>query len=171
MSDIDGVNPSRTTRQQHLGEAARRGANIERDMVPDLDREMIERVGELDPATRDPGMIALLERERHVGAELVAGLVDAPLSAADQAGQDQCLRLCPALRQALLDEELIGPPLCRHLSRNQARAGCAAISRPSADSAIATMWRALRPAWSYCACGESWSRNTSVNTIVRIFSP
>jgi hypothetical protein len=56
------------------------------------------------------------------------------------------LRLGPALCQALLDEELIGPPPCLHLSKSQARAGCAAISRPSAERAIATIWRALSPA-------------------------
>jgi hypothetical protein len=43
----------------------------------------------------------------------------------------------------LFDEELIGAPPCRHRPEGQARAGCAAISRPRAESAIATMWRAL----------------------------
>jgi hypothetical protein len=46
----------------------------------------------------------------------------------------------------VLDEELIGPALCRHRCESQARAGCAAISRPSADKAVATIWRALSPA-------------------------
>src|SRR5262249_32873041 len=100
--------------------------------------------------------------------ELVSLLVDAPSVAADEAREDQRLRLRPAFCQALFDEELVGAPSCRHRSEGQARAGCAAISRPSADRAIATMWRALSPAWSYCACGESWSRKTSGNTIVRL---
>ena len=63
-------------------------------------------------------MTAPFERERRVCRELFAGFIDAPLAAAHQAGEDQRLRLCPALRQALLDEELIGPPLGRRLIRN-----------------------------------------------------
>jgi len=43
-------------------------------------------------------MISVLEHERRVGRELFAWLVDAPLAAADQAGEDQRLRLCPAFR-------------------------------------------------------------------------
>jgi hypothetical protein len=91
-------------------------------------------------------MIASFQRKRRVCCELLAGLVDAPLTVADEAGEDQRLRLCPAFGEALLDEELIGPPFCRHLGKSQALAGCATISRPSAESAIAAMWRALSPA-------------------------
>ena len=40
-----------------------------------------------------------------------------------------------------------------------------------AANAVATMWRALSPAVSYCPFGESCSRNTSGSTIGRIFSP
>src|SRR5205814_8093256 len=66
-----------------------------------------------------------------------------------------------------------GPPLSRGAGEglNYARAGNSAISRPSADSAVATMWRALSPAASYCAFGESCSRNTSGRTIGRILRP
>src|SRR6266446_754075 len=128
-------------------------------------------MGELNAAARDPGVISPLEHERRVRHELFSGLVDPPPGRADKTGEDQRLRLCPALGEALLDEELIGPSLCRQSLRRQARAGCWAISRPSAAKAIATMWRALSPAWSYCACGESWSRKTSGSAIVRIFSP
>ena len=31
MADIDGVDPARPARQQHVGKAAGRGADIERD--------------------------------------------------------------------------------------------------------------------------------------------
>src|SRR5216683_2970529 len=128
-------------------------------------------MGELNAAARDPGVISPLEHERRVRHELFSGLIDPPPGHADETCEDQRLRLCPALGEALLDEELIGPSLRRQRSKSQARAGCWAISRPSADKAIATMWRALSSAWSYCACGESWSKKTSGNAIVRILSP
>jgi len=58
-------------------------------------------------------MIAAFERKRRIGRELFTGFVDAPPGTADQAREDQRLRLCSALRQALRDEQLIGSPL-RH---------------------------------------------------------
>ena len=58
-------------------------------------------------------MVAALDRQRGVGGELVAGLVDPPLAVIDDAGEDQRLRLGPAFRQPALDEQLIGPPLGR----------------------------------------------------------
>src|SRR5215472_18619087 len=132
---------------------------------------MVERMDQLEAAARNPRMITPLERQRQIGRELFSRFVDAPSVAADETREDQRLRLRPAFCQALFDKELVGAPSCRHRSEGQARAGCAAISRPSADRAIATIWRALSPACSYCACGESWSRKTSGNTIVRILSP
>ena len=91
-------------------------------------------------------MITRLQRERSARRELFTRLADPVLAATDQTGEDQRLRFRSALRQALFDQELIGPPPCLHLSRSQARAGCAAISRPRAESAIAAIWRALSPA-------------------------
>src|SRR5262249_55062396 len=98
MTDIDGVRLPDAARQQHLGEAAGRGPDIERDVSLDLDREVVKRVDELDAAARHPGMISALERKRGVGRELFTGFVDAPLAKADQAGKDQRLRPFPALR-------------------------------------------------------------------------
>ena len=98
MTDIDGVRPPDAARQQHLGEAAGRGPDIERDVSLDLDREVVKRVDELDAAARHPGMISALERKRGIGRELFTGFVDAPLAKADQAGKDQRLRPFPALR-------------------------------------------------------------------------
>jgi hypothetical protein len=64
----------------------------------------------------------------------------------------------PVVGKAALHQDLISATFCRQLDSTKplagrkaaaggyARAGCAAISRPSADSAIATMWRAFSPA-------------------------
>ena len=56
--DIDRVDPRGAARQQHIGKAAGRGADIERDSAGRIDREMVERVRELEAAARHPGMVA-----------------------------------------------------------------------------------------------------------------
>src|SRR5439155_19907286 len=60
---------------------------------------------------------------------------------------------------------------CNAVCRDQAGAGSSAISRPRAASAVATIWRGLSPAVSYCPFGESCSRNRSGSTIGRILRP
>ena len=47
-------------------------------------------------------MIAALEHERRIERDLLAGLINAPFAAADETGQDQRLRLCPAFGETLL---------------------------------------------------------------------
>src|SRR5215472_4876530 len=134
---------------------------------------MVERMGELDAAARHPGVVAPAHFEADRVGDRFAGLGDAAIIGKDEAGEDQRLRALPAFRQPAFDEQLVGALFCwaRLRPPAQARAGWLAMSRPSAASAVATMWRAASPAVSYCAFGESWSRNRSGSTIVRIFSP
>jgi hypothetical protein len=91
-------------------------------------------------------MVATFDRQRGVGGKPIARLVDSPVAGVDETGKDQRLRLGPALRQAALDQQLINPLLRQQSETSYARTGCSAVSRPSADKAIATMWRALSPA-------------------------
>ena len=91
-------------------------------------------------------MVATFDRQRSFGGEPIARLVDPPVAGVDETGKDQRLRLGPALRQPALDQQLIDPLLRQQSETSYARAGCSAVSRPSADKAIATMWRALSPA-------------------------
>jgi hypothetical protein len=91
-------------------------------------------------------MVATLDHQRGVDVKLVAGLVDPPVPGVDEAREDQRLRFGPALSQPALDKQLINPSLRQSSETGYARAGCSAISRPSADKAVATMWRALSPA-------------------------
>ena len=114
-ADINGVNPDCAARQQHVGETAGRGADIERERAAGIGGEMVEREGKLQPAARYPGMVAAGERERGVLVERCAGLVDPAASGTDEAGQDQRLRLGPAFREPLLDQQLVGPALRRWL--------------------------------------------------------
>ena len=201
--DIDRVHPRRAPCQQHIGKAPGRGTDVKRDKPGRIEREMVERMRELEAAARHPGVVAAGDGQLGIFGKAHARLVDAPPRRRDEPGEDQRLCLGAAFGKALLDEQLIGPALRSHSviqlslsSRRkpgstvqqlgsrwvgpgfrrdnnfiQARAGNSAISRPSADSAVATMWRALSPAASYCAFGESCSRNTSGRTIGRILRP
>ena len=76
--DIDGMDPGGAVRQQHVGKSPGRRADVERGRALDIDREVIERERQLDPATRDPGVVAAGERERGFLGERRAGLVDPP---------------------------------------------------------------------------------------------
>jgi len=112
MPDIDGVDPRAAARQQHIGEAASRGADVESRPALEVDPKMVQGVSELDPAARNPGMVVSRDGERRIDCKLLARLVDAPSGASDDPGEDQSLRLSPAFGHAKVDEKLIGPPLC-----------------------------------------------------------
>ena len=117
-SDIDRVHSRRAARQQYIGKAAGRRADIERDRASWtqrrwIDREMVERESELEAAARHPRTIAAGERERHIFGEGGAGLVDTAPAGRNQACDDQRLRLRPAFGKPALHQQLIGSPL-RH---------------------------------------------------------
>ena len=121
-SDIDGVDPTRATTEQHVGEAAGRGADIERDLPFDRNLEMVERVRELDAAARHPGMVAPAPHlESRIGAKQTSRLVDPLLAAEYGAGHDQRLSVGAAFGQAALDQLDIGAPFGHR--RSQHRAG------------------------------------------------
>ena len=104
VADIHRVNPPRAARQQHIGKAAGRGADIKCDPAGYVDAEMIERMGQLDAAARNPWMVATFDCQRRIGGEPIAGLVDPPIAGVNKPGKDQRLRLGPALRQPALDQ-------------------------------------------------------------------
>ena len=65
-ADINGEDQARAVGEQHFGEAAGRSADIEADMVLDLDRISLQRAGQLDAAARHVGMPGLsLERSAY----------------------------------------------------------------------------------------------------------
>ena len=112
MADVDGVDPGGAALQQHVGEAAGRGADVERHHARGIDAEMVEAVGELEPASGDVGRACAAHLERQVGGDALPGLVQPPLAGEDLPGQDQRLRLGAALGQPALDEQLIEAELC-----------------------------------------------------------
>ena len=144
---------------EYRWQQARDMSAVASSMSPESYRSWIQRIG---PWVRHPGVetptgsvryerygdkaaaLAWRQRDRQAvgsgdGRPLVSRVLIGP---ADLLGPDVAMAVC----YAGLPPELIGPPPCLHLSRSQARAGWAAISRPSAERAIATIWRALSPA-------------------------
>ena len=64
-ADVDRDHLRRAARKQDVGEAAGRGADVEADEARGIEREGVERGGELDPAARGPGVGRLgLDRAR-----------------------------------------------------------------------------------------------------------
>jgi hypothetical protein len=116
MADVDGMDPSRAAGQQHLAEAAGRGADIETDGAARVDGEVVQGMGQLDPATRHPGMVLAGQPQRAVAQQNLGGLAQFPAFGLDQAGSDQRLRPGPALGQPANDEKLVGaqPVSSRH---------------------------------------------------------
>ena len=71
--DVDGKHQAGAVGEQHLGEAAGRGADVETDVILDVDRIALQRARQLDAAARDKGMRGL--RLQHgVGGNGLGGL-------------------------------------------------------------------------------------------------
>ena len=111
VADIDRVHPARPARQQHIGEAAGGGADIQRRAPARIDPEVRERVVEFLAAPRDPGMVRAAHREREIVRDLEAGLVEAAFAREHPAGQQQRLRPGPGLGQAARHEQGVEPLL------------------------------------------------------------
>jgi hypothetical protein len=65
VSHVERDHLTGATLEQHVGEAASRRADVERRAVADVDREGVERVGELHTAAADIWVIR--SRERNLG--------------------------------------------------------------------------------------------------------
>ena len=59
MTDVERDHAARAALEEHVGEAARRGADVERLATVDGDAEGVERVRELDSAAADIRMVRL----------------------------------------------------------------------------------------------------------------
>ena len=103
VADIDGDDLRRAAREQDVGEASGRGADVEADEARRIEREGVERGGKLDPAARRPG-VGRLGFDRRVARNLFRGLLERDPADADQPGRDRGLRAGPARKEAALDE-------------------------------------------------------------------
>src|SRR5205807_496059 len=106
VADVERDHVRRAALEQDVGEAAGRGADVERVRAGDVEPELVERVCELLPAARDIGRRAL-DVELRVGVDLLPRL----RVARDEAREDERLCLRPALREPALDEERVEPLL------------------------------------------------------------
>jgi hypothetical protein len=68
---------------------------------------MIEGMGKLQPAARDPGVILAPQAQRRILRQQIARLLDAPLAAEDLAGQDHGRRPAATVDEAALDQQQI----------------------------------------------------------------
>src|SRR3546814_19430933 len=75
--------------------------------------EVGERMVELEPAARHPGMVAALDAQLRIGGDLLARLVDLAVTHKGEAGEDQRLRARPAFDETAIDEQQIGRESCR----------------------------------------------------------
>lgn len=115
---IDAEDMRRAAREQHIGKSPGRGADIHGNRALGRKPEMIERMGQLDPAAADPGMIAPAHRDRRIRGQLLAGLVDPRLPGKHQPRHHQRLRPGAAFGQPALDQQLIDAALGRFCGRH-----------------------------------------------------
>jgi hypothetical protein len=107
MTDIDGVDESRAAREQHVGESAGRGANIEAIEAARMKPESVERRGELDAAPRDP-RVRRLGLDDRAGRYCLRRLAQCDPIGPDETGLDGGLRARAALKIAAFDQCDIG---------------------------------------------------------------
>jgi hypothetical protein len=68
---------------------------------------MRQRVIELDPAARDPGMLLPANLQRSILRQRLPRFLDLALAREDLPRKDQRLRLRPALDEPAIDEQLV----------------------------------------------------------------
>ena len=144
------ITRARAALEEHVGEAAGRGAEVEAVEPGRVDAERVERVRELLPGARDVRRRALdLERRRLV--DLLAGL----RVPGHEPGHHERLRLRPALGEATLDEEHVEALL------HEVRA-----TRPATISASVAVSASIsaRRAWARSPAASARRRDSSAPT-------
>ena len=76
-TDVERIDPARAALEQDIGEAAGRGAHIERDQTGKVDLEGVERGGQLVPATTHV-RVRLGHRDGRIRGDQVTGLSVVP---------------------------------------------------------------------------------------------
>ena len=105
-ADVDREYQAGAVRQQHLGKAAGRRADVEADMVLDINGILLQRARQLDAAARDIGMRGLRGQCR-VGGDGFRGFCHRLAVGNHKPGVDGRARPCPAFEQAALDQKHI----------------------------------------------------------------
>jgi hypothetical protein len=116
VTDIDGVHAGGSALQQAIGEAAGGGSHVQADATAHVDREMIQRAGQLEPAAADVGQ-RLGDLDSAIFGEGVTGLVGPLAIDSNAAGEDQSSRLLARIGEAPLHQDLIQTSLHGRLLR------------------------------------------------------
>ena len=105
-SDVDREHNAGAVGEQDFREAAGRGADVETDVILDVDRVLLERARELDAAARDKGM-GRLRLQDGVGSDRLGSLQNLLVIGRDETGFDRRARASPAFEQSALDQQQI----------------------------------------------------------------
>ena len=108
MAHINGVHARRTMGQQHIGESAGRRADVQAGQPLRREAERGERMIQLEPAARHPGVILPTNLKWRVGCQLVTSLGHPPVAGEHLARQDQRLGTGAALGKAALGQQDVG---------------------------------------------------------------
>ena len=103
---VEGVDAPRPAREEDLREPAGRGADVEADAALQIEPEMVEGGGKLDPAAGDVGVRGL-GGEHGIGGRLQRRLGDHDAVNPHASGGNGSLRLGAALEESPLDEQAV----------------------------------------------------------------
>ena len=106
VPDVDREYHAGAVGEQDFREAAGRGADVEADVILDIDRILLQRARELDAAARDEGMRRLRLQHR-VGGDRLGSLQHLFVVGRNEAGLDRGARASPAFEQPALDQQQI----------------------------------------------------------------
>ena len=117
VTNIHSIHARRAALEQHIRKATRRCADIERDQPGRIEREAIERMGQLVAAAAGVGQ-RLDQLDRRILSDLLAGFGTLRAGHPHCAGQDQRLGLAARFGQPALNQQLIEPNfmLCHNRS-------------------------------------------------------
>ncbi len=117
-TNVDRVNAPSLARQEDIGKPTGRRADIDSGAPARIDSEMLQCMGELDAAARDPGMVLAAYFEGCVYWNGTARFVDAPIGAEHDARQYKGIGLGSAVGEATLHQQLICARLLDHVVIN-----------------------------------------------------
>src|SRR5439155_664682 len=89
VADVERDHPPRAALEQAVGEATRRGADVERDQVARLEAEGVERPGQLLAASAHVGGVGAAQPHQGVGEDLRARLGDGTVAHEHVARHDE----------------------------------------------------------------------------------
>src|SRR5690348_8771921 len=107
VADVDRIDASCATFDQHLGKAAGRGADVEADTIVWIELELPERRGKLDTPARDVGMYCVCIQHGTL-RDFLRGLAHRPLVGGHKPSLDGGLRPGATFKEAALDQQAVG---------------------------------------------------------------